>query len=526
MHQRARKSQARNNKPPAPALVTVATIKLFTRLLCETEYVDQMFACRNLARLLENSTDLDIRIAIVESLLSVKSTMRREQVFLTVIHILEEHAVPIAASINERQPPTEAEWIKAEMEEGPLPKVYENNPTLDLAPMLKLLVEAIPPLSKGKDNVNNLLNAIWMKRIIVPILNRSAFNHRRWTALFLKRNEFTLSIDNLPMLPSNPKVLADMFTAYPRSFFNYPFEIIRDIVKINIAPSRDIVFVNEAIRNNVDLCHSNAGRHWLSVWNTTGDAFNLGVYQFADMMLNETINLSDRRFCGSTIDLTRLFMFDVTKTFLFMPDISYYNTAIEKIGFHKRIYSLETRELFISNCIPLLEDCITYINYIREHYKARETFSLPEVLPIELEILKGKHWHEASKAPPSADIREFAIDVISLIQGILDRKIPSYAHNWTLLKRAAMQQFHKKYFISLAIEFCSLSKIETEDRVEDYLRLDLIQDLLSEAEDPEDEALDKYLGEQLGAYLRDWRSDPAEFIRMKVESIIETLLSR
>ncbi|KAI1458195.1 hypothetical protein F4805DRAFT_150685 [Annulohypoxylon moriforme] len=530
MQQRAIKLRARRNGSPIPPLVTIATIRLVTRLLCETNYVNQMFACKCLASLLKNSTDADARIVLVEGLLSIKSTMTREEVLLAVISILEEHVIPIAASINERQPPTESEWTKAEVEDGPLPNVYENNTTFDLAPMLKLLVEAIPPTSTGKDSVNQMLHSIWMKRIIIPTLKRSASNHRRWIALFLKRNKFALSIDRLPTVPSNPKVLADVFKAYPTSFpksasLISTFETIENVVKINISPDIDIALINEAIRNDADICFSNAGKHWLSVWSTTGDPFNLGVYQFADLMFDRAMNSSSEPLGGATIKLIHSFMQDVAWGFLFTSGTAYYNTAIDKISFHKRICCSETHEFFLSNCIPLLEDLIEFIYYLQRHGESREPWDVPEVLPIKLEILKGKHWHETSKPPLAADIRSFAKDVISLFEIVLDNK-HAYERNWTLLKQVALQQFHKKLFAPLAVEFLSLSRNMTEDRAEDYLRLKLIEELLSEAEDPEEEALIQPLVENLGAYLKIWRADPEESIRMRVESIIEILWGR
>ncbi|KAI2464717.1 hypothetical protein F4781DRAFT_439301 [Annulohypoxylon bovei var. microspora] len=419
MQQRAITLRARKNKPPAPPLVKITTIKLASRLLCETNYVDQRFACETLARLLKNSTDADARITIVESLLSIKSATEREEVLFAIINIIEEHAVPIAASINERQPPTEAEWVKAEVEEGHLPEVYENNPTLDLPPMLKLLVEAIPPPSTGKDNVNQLLHDTWMRRIIIPTLKRSATNHQRWTALFLKRNGFILSVHDLPIVPSNPKLLADLFKAYPKAFPSSTFDAIKDVVKINIFPDTKIAIVNETVRNNPKLLQSNAGKHWLSVWSTTENPLSLGVFQFADLMLDRTMNASSEGLGGATIEIIHSFMVNIAKTYMCVSDMPDCNTFINELAFHRRICSPETHGFFKLSCIPLLEDLITHILSLQiydwQQDEIRQPWGLTDVLAVKLQILKGKHWHEASETPSSADIREFAMDVITLV---------------------------------------------------------------------------------------------------------------
>lgn len=521
MQQCAIKSRARRNKSPAPPLVKIATIQLLTQLLCDPKHVDELFACKCLARLLKDSADSDTRITIVESLLTIKSRMRREEVFYAVINILEEYVVPIAASINERQPPTEAEWVKAEIEDGSMPEVYEHNLALEPTPMMKLLIDAIPPPSIGKDVVNHLLHDVWMRRIIIPTLRRSAFNHRRWTALFLKRNRFTLSIDKLPMVPLNPRVFADLFKAYPKSFPSSAFQAVKDVVITNTFPDTDIALVNKAIRSNVDLLQTNAGKHWLSVWNTAGDPLNLGVYQLADLMFDKAMNASDTGLGGATIDSIQLFMLNLFFNFTHKLGGPYCNAAIDKIGFSKRICSLETHEFFKSNCMPVLEDIIELLCRPKVHDPTQKLSDFSVILPLKLEVLKGRHWHDTSKTPSSAEIREFAKDVISLIQDITEDG-QAQDERWTLIKRSALQQFHKKCFVLLATEFCLLDKVETGNRLADYLRFELVQQFVSEAEDPGDDSL----GIPLGISLKGWRTDPDESVRIKVESIIEILESK
>ncbi|KAI1089815.1 hypothetical protein F5B19DRAFT_494987 [Rostrohypoxylon terebratum] len=434
------------------------------------------------------------------------------------MNILEEHAVPIAASINGRQPTTEAEWVKAEMEDGPMPEVYEHDIALDPAPMMKLLIDATPPPSIGKDDVNHLLHDVWMTRIIIPILKQSTFNHRRWTTLFLKRNSFKLPIDKLPKAPLNPRVFADLFKAYPKSFPSSAFQAIKDVVITNIFPDTDIALVNKAIRSNVDLLQSNAGKHWLSVWSTAGDSFSLGVYQLADLMFEKAMNDSDKELAGATTESIQVFMLNLMSNFAYKLGISHLNAAIDRIGFSKRIYSSETHEFFQSNCVPVLEKIIELLRRTGAQNSTRKLSDFSEILPMKLELLKGKHWHDTSKTPSSADIREFAKDVISLIEDIAEDG-QSHEDKWRLLKRAALQQFHKKYFVLLATEFCLLNKVETGNRLADYLRFELVQQFVTEAEDPGDDSL----GIPLGTGLKGWRTDPDESVRIKVESIIEIL---
>ncbi|OTA61591.1 hypothetical protein K449DRAFT_465672 [Hypoxylon sp. EC38] len=114
LEQRTVKSRARKSKPPAPRLIEVITVNSAARLLCMNKYIHPGFAYEPLGHLLESSTDENIRVAVLENLLRFNSAVNNQYLQLKIIDILEEHAVPIAASINESWPPTEAEWRKAE----------------------------------------------------------------------------------------------------------------------------------------------------------------------------------------------------------------------------------------------------------------------------------------------------------------------------------------------------------------------------------------------------------------------------
>ncbi|KAI1208204.1 uncharacterized protein F4807DRAFT_432004 [Annulohypoxylon truncatum] len=241
-------------------------------------------------------------------------------------------------------------------------------------------------------------------------------------------------------------------------------------------------------------------------------------------MFDRAMNGPGVRLAGITIDFIRCFMFDLVTNSMHTFGTSYFNIVIDKIGFYKRICSWETRGFFESNCVPLLQGLIDYIDCLREHDKTREPWDFPEVLPIKLEILKGKHWHDSSETPSLADIREFARDVTSLIPEVIEEK-STYERNWRSLKQAALQQFHKKCLVSLAVELASLDKFETEQRVKDKLRFELIEKLIFEADDPEDDDQED-LANRLGRCLRSWWTDPEESIRLNVDSIVEMLQSR
>ncbi|KAI0827811.1 hypothetical protein F5Y06DRAFT_302420 [Hypoxylon sp. FL0890] len=512
LQQRTAKTRERRNKPPAPPLVEAITVKSAAQLMCQTKYVSPAFVRELLVDLFQNSTHADMQVAIVESLVQIKSRSSQKNIQSSIIRILQKHVVPIAASVNERRPPTEAEWSKAEAGAGPLPEVYGSGSMSDLPPIIRLLVDAIPTPPTAADIVGQKRHMLWMKRIILPILKGSAKNHQRWTALFLKLNGFDLNVKDLPPVPLNPMLLADLFCNYPEYFPHSTFNTIKDVVKININPGNSISIINETIRKNFELLQSNARKHWLSVWNTSESASNLGATQFAHLLFNRTMNSTEKALGGATIETLKSFITEIAEIYLSTSDACGYNMFMEELDFPGYICSSETHNFFNSNCLPLLNGFVARINSLRtpdwQRDPNRQPGKLPDTWPIQLQILRGKHWQQSCETPETFDIREFVRDVNSLIQQFSSEHRP-WRERWITLKKAALQQFQKRHFVSLAVEFGSLHKLETPDRtLANYLRFQLAIEFMLEAENLKDEKLIAEMQRFLGC----WRNYPEESV--------------
>ncbi|KAI1374367.1 hypothetical protein F4677DRAFT_165451 [Hypoxylon crocopeplum] len=510
------------SKEPSPPLVKVTTVKLVAQLLREAKYVDQKFACEILVSLLKGATHPDIRIEVVEGLLSIKSeTAKQELLQSSIVDIIEEHVVPIAASINERRPPTDADWLKAERREGPLPDVYESRGMHRLPPILNLLVDAIPTAFTENDEAGSRRYEMWMRRVIVPILELSSVNHQRWTSLFLKHNGFIPPVGGLPAVPVIPRLLPNLFENHAQFLPSSTFRAIKDLVLINITPPESIVTINNAIETNSELLQSNAGKHWLFVWNATKDPLSLGVYQSTGLLLDKSMNASSEERGGATINALRRFMADVAETYITKSDISGYNEFIE--CFARRISSPQTWSFFHLNCMPLLESFIAQLNSLRtvewQHNPNRHPPTLPDTFHIKVQILKGKHSYRSSGALLTVGVRDFARDVTSLIQELTNDGTP-YHDKWPVLKLAATRQFYSDCFIPLALEFGSLLRTETRNlSLVDHLRVELAGDFISQAKYPEDVVLANKLDE----LLESWKNSYDENVRMRADPLIVTV---
>ncbi|OTA61592.1 hypothetical protein K449DRAFT_434680 [Hypoxylon sp. EC38] len=399
---------------------------------------------------------------------------------------------------------------------------------LDLPLVIKLLVSAIPTPSTTNDNIDYTMHKIWMERIILPILNSSAINHQRWTTLFLKLNGFDFNIKDLPSIPLNPMLLADLFRKYPVHFPPSTFDTIKDVVKINISPGNSIAFINKAVRTSHELLQSNAGKHWLSVWGTRENPLSLGAFQFADLLFDKTMNSSGKALGGATIKTLQNFIIEIAEMHYSMSGVFGLDTVIGELDFPGRINSPETHKFFKLNCIPLLTGLKARIKTPRtvnwQYNPNQQSQQTPVTWLITLQILKGKYWQQDPEILADTDIQEFVRDVTSHIKQLAISEGPCY-ESWRTLKQAALHQFHKRHFLSLAFEFGLLEKVETPDRsFVDFLRFDLASEFISEAEVREDE--NPLTVMQLEMLFYYWGIDPNEVIRTRAESLAQMLNNR
>lgn len=177
----ANEQEERKGRYPQPVPVSPKTIKQIIRLLRDTKYVGQLWTYSTLKGLFKAVEVEDIRVAITLVLISVSSNKWLQK---TTFNFIEEYLVPATASVDAFRPLNETEWKKAGGRRGFIPDAYEGHPVLCLSSILKILIDSIPRARQSQDT--------WMKGVILPILELSTLNHRRWTASFLKHNGFAL----------------------------------------------------------------------------------------------------------------------------------------------------------------------------------------------------------------------------------------------------------------------------------------------------------------------------------------------
>lgn len=105
--------------PPA-SLVKVTTVKYLAQLLDNVEFISACAAAKVLVELFKSGTHRDIRLATLDSLLSLPSNLCsgaeenwRSNALVEDILVSLEKVVPVVGSIYERRPPRKEDWVEA-----------------------------------------------------------------------------------------------------------------------------------------------------------------------------------------------------------------------------------------------------------------------------------------------------------------------------------------------------------------------------------------------------------------------------
>ncbi|KAH7391215.1 hypothetical protein BKA64DRAFT_555178, partial [Cadophora sp. MPI-SDFR-AT-0126] len=118
------KPSVSSEKPAPNSRVKITTIKYLAQLLHGAKFVPEAFAVDLLDSLFITASHIDVRVAIVESLITMLAGCRQDFLATKIFEALE-HAIPIAGRLDERYGVSETDWAAAEST-GTLPVVFSH----------------------------------------------------------------------------------------------------------------------------------------------------------------------------------------------------------------------------------------------------------------------------------------------------------------------------------------------------------------------------------------------------------------
>ncbi|KAF9880353.1 hypothetical protein CkaCkLH20_02307 [Colletotrichum karsti] len=498
----------------SPSLVKVSTVKMLAKLLSDSPFLDFRSSLGILSHLLDKAKHIDVRIAIIESLygtLGAESTSTdiKDEILL----LLEKHAVPLAAAFNERGP-SWATWEQIEAGED-LPQVINRSMGAE-TPVRQMFMTWDSRFPKDK-HLRQKLAAMTTR-----VIEQSAENNRRWTELFLKRYEFSLNLgEDLPRVPVDARMLI-LFGRNPEFLTGSVFEIMRDSVLTQISPPPGIASITKQVRRSPGLSDSDAGKHWLSLYGTSGQSINnCGIDQALRQMHRpiglEACDSSDRvtmemlQHLGNEIfeKLLQGGMPQVESLFRAMTPKDYLETDREVLARWK------------AAALPVLENVIVRVEQLRTPQWQRDPRRKPHVLPDAFRLKATMTIFDFPVEIGHDDV--FVKEVLGLISVLAETRA-SYHANWEYVKQKAfyVNQELRIHLMRLGIRFGSLDDIDVENpTLADYLRVDLAKFLVERGHPQAPK--DKTEISDLKKMLRSWAESPVEDFRNSAREMVLNL---
>ncbi|USW57610.1 hypothetical protein Slin15195_G109290 [Septoria linicola] len=240
-------------------LIKVTTVKLLAQLLSGAMFIDQASTCQILIPILEVAKHIDIICAVMASLIDVLASTSDSTVEDIVLDALQQYAVPIMSRMDERRPISQDEWSEFEAMSAEMPEVYMEGDAAELPPVWAIMLTTLHRVEGQK-------RAQLFGRVLLTALRGSMQTNERWLKLFCRYigvPEIELSYIPLKLNIVNrlfasaehlPPVVADLWLEVFRTTFDPPVEVLN---------------ISQHVGMDAELRSSNAGRHWLSMFDET-----------------------------------------------------------------------------------------------------------------------------------------------------------------------------------------------------------------------------------------------------------------
>ncbi|KAM0277597.1 hypothetical protein ACHAQH_005716 [Verticillium albo-atrum] len=458
MHELMKEQNARPWVEGQAPVIKVTTVKMIAQVLEGNLFLDPATSCSILVTLLTEARHIDARITIISSLLTtMMEPTCSPSLQIQILEALETRVVPIAAQLSERRPTTEEDW-QAET----LPDVS------DETPILNILISKANAMPSGNENRTRLV------QIVMSILEQSAMNNKRWIQAFLEKNDFRLDPgESLPVGPVSFRTLASIFADWTASMPLSLFNMFRETVLVNMAPSPGIERITKTVKWDGKLVSSNAGKHWVAQFDGQRQAFDNGLTKAIVVLLGRESPAGGE----VTIPMVQQFVLAAAERLVRRGDSVY--PLVEKFGIHRACSTRADWQAWKTNCVPVIQDLITKVEDMRGQ---RLHGILPSTFRLRIHLLR---MPSASSKEPSvaSEIDAFVSKVSGLVDYLAARRLPYHDDFW-LLKDTVMRISGHLEPLGIAVK---LGRLEGVMRLEEpplsaYLQMELVLGLLESAE--------------------------------------------
>lgn len=258
-------------------VIKLTTIKSLAQLFEDTTVIPVAECTSMLVTLFGGAGSLDVRVAVVNSLLSRLSEYKDDPLDPLAEQILSalELAVPVIGSLSERQVMGEKDWIQSE-QTGQLPEVYEDGNMKKRPPIL----DAVYRASCSNHRYGQDIRLALLGRVLLPAIQLSRLHNERWMKLFFKKHFPELDSKPLPVFPVRPSITSDLLEVFIRKAPIMLLEVYQLHILTHIRRPHPIDTIVKAIEGDRSFQTSNAGKHFLNLY----DNSDLHCYIYSNLL--------------------------------------------------------------------------------------------------------------------------------------------------------------------------------------------------------------------------------------------------
>lgn len=460
--------------PHSKSYVKITTIKYLAQLLKGALFVSRNFSAGVLSELLLSSTQIDIRLTVVNSLLEILDGCNPDTDDALGNNIVSalEGLIPVAGDLDERRQLQEEDWALAK-KDLKLPEVFEKG-TVSLSdsvpPILEVLMQKRFGLYEDHWKVQRVT------KLLIPILEQSILSHHKWLEIFAIKYGLNLASLQLPVLPVKAKVLKTFIHSYiklvPASFL----DLYHRFVLINISCPQEIAEFNRKIEGP-KYRELQETKHWLSMF---GQAPSNHYYRNFELLsaIFELERRGRQSTCTNCITMSQVenLAFSQAQYFIYHSDPS-------------------ELELFMGPLEPrpgnpygnsqsakaLIKRLVTLIDSLRTPAWQSDRSRNPEVLP---KTLKYRIWllpFPAQEASDVGEIKRFTIAIRQLLEELCAPGT-TYHHDLAEFNRA-VHAAPESRCVEIA---CALGQLKTKMQTSDLLNVEVASKFLFTASTPND----------------------------------------
>ena len=503
--QKAKGSGNLSNRP-----IKITTVKLLAQLLDDADFVPPRFCVDILSKLFQTATHIDIRVAVLDSMLSRlgRCTDVTSDALAEGLMSALKLTIPILGSLNERQQIQDVEWIVAEKTQK-LPEIYDNGGIHVLPPMLSLMLRAITA-----NEIPGRLRTGLIQRIVLPVIEKSREESARWVRLFTLKHAPADQPIHTPSFPVRPRVLEYVIEACSREIPIDILDLYQQFFLTNLAPPAGSVKLSEKVNSDPELSNSNEGQYWLSLYN-----------QGADVSTSVIVSLLTKpRQLSAALDKDLILyvqgmVLEQADALLQLADESFrrWDGFMASLDPPLAQYqSDQDRSAWLDNGKPVLLRILENIDSLRtpewQRNRHRQPAVLPDTFRLRLWLLDFPQLNSSS----SDACTIFAQQILSALREVIDSSLPSHARLDDI--KSALSRCWPGHSIRVA---CWLGSVELENLTtkgqeqENLLRVELADGMLWKDQPSSPEKDDGEVWLSIRSILEAWRGCEVEDIRMR-----------